>query len=386
MYYHHSLLLTPGPTPVPDHIMKEIQSPMVGHRSSDFEDIAEEAFHGLKPIFGSQNDVLILTSSGTSVLEASMLNIINPDDHFVIIVSGAFGNRFKQIAQTYYKNVHIYDVEWGKAVNVEEFITYLKSLNVTISAVFSQFCETSTTVLHPIHDLGNAIHHYNSDIFFVVDGVSCIGAVDVDLAKDKIDVLVSGSQKAIMLPPGLAFVAYNQRAKDRFQQVTTPRFYLDLNKYISSQVAHSTPFTPNVALFRGVNAYVESVKTEGFNHVIERHYAIRNALRQALKALNLDLLVNDHDASPTVTAFIPKDKEEVNHIKNQLKQRFNITIAGGQGHLKGHILRIGHMGQVSPFDILSVVAALEIILSDYRQVSLIGQGTAKFMEVIHNEI
>ncbi|NOJ58250.1 alanine--glyoxylate aminotransferase family protein, partial [Myxococcus xanthus] len=140
---------------------------------------------------------------------------------------------------------------------------------------------------------------YNSDIFFVVDGVSCIGAVDVDLAKDKIDVLVSGSQKAIMLPPGLAFVAYNQRAKDRFQQVTTPRFYLDLNKYISSQVAHSTPFTPNVALFRGVNAYVESVKTEGFNHVIERHYAIRNALRQALKALNLDLLVNDHDASPT---------------------------------------------------------------------------------------
>lgn len=386
MYYHHSLLLTPGPTPVPDNIMKEIQSPMVGHRSSDFEEIAEEAFHGLRPIFGSQNDVLILTSSGTSVLEASMLNIVNPEDHFVIIVSGAFGNRFKQIAQTYYKNVHIYDVEWGKAVNVEDFITYLKSLNVTITAVFSQFCETSTTVLHPIHDLGNALHHFNSDIYFVVDGVSCIGAVEVDLTKDKIDVLVSGSQKAIMLPPGLAFVAYNQRAKDRFQQVTTPRFYLDLNKYITSQAAHSTPFTPNVALFRGVNAYVESVKTEGFNHVIHRHYAIRNALRQALKVLNLDLLVNDHDASPTVTAFIPKNNEEVKHIKNQLKQRFNITIAGGQGHLKGHILRIGHMGQISPFDILSVVAALEIILSDYRQVNLIGQGTAKYMEVIHNEI
>lgn len=190
MYYHQPLLLTPGPTPVPDAIMREIQAPMVGHRSKDFEDIAQQAFQGLKPIFGSQNDVLILTSSGTSVLEASMLNIVNPEDHFVVIVSGAFGNRFKQIAQTYYKNVHIYDVTWGEAVDVKDFINYLSTLNVEVKAVFSQYCETSTTVLHPIHELGNAINQFNSNIYFVVDGVSCIGAVDVDINKDKIDVLV----------------------------------------------------------------------------------------------------------------------------------------------------------------------------------------------------
>ena len=165
---------------------------------------------------------MILTSSGTSVLEASMLNIVNPEDHFVVIVSGAFGNRFKQIAETYYKNVHVYDVEWGKAVDIEAFETYLHSLKHDIT-VFTQFCETST-VLHPIHKLGKVIKAFNQDIYFVVDGVSCIGAVDVDLERDNIDVLVSGSQKALMLPPGLSFVAYNHRAQERFKAVKTPRF------------------------------------------------------------------------------------------------------------------------------------------------------------------
>lgn len=127
---------------MPDQIMSAVQLPMVEHRSKDFEDIANNAFNGLKPIFGTKNEVLVLTSGGTSVLEASMLNIVNPDDHFVIIVSGAFGNKFKQIAQSYYKNVHIYDVTWEEAVNVNEFINYLKQLKVKISAMFTQFCKT----------------------------------------------------------------------------------------------------------------------------------------------------------------------------------------------------------------------------------------------------
>ncbi|COT21202.1 Soluble hydrogenase 42 kDa subunit [Streptococcus pneumoniae] len=167
--------------------------------------------------------------------------------------------------------------------------------------------------------------------------------------------------------------------------MTTPRFYLDLNKYVDASTKHSTPFTPNVSLFRGVNAYVDLVKHEGLNHVIQRHYMIRDALRVALKALDLKLLVKDDVASPTVTAFIPNSKDELALIKNQLKSRFNITIAGGQGHLKGEILRIGHMGKVSPFDILSVVSALELILTEYRNANYIGKGVTKFMEVIQHE-
>ncbi|KIJ86738.1 MULTISPECIES: pyridoxal-phosphate-dependent aminotransferase family protein [Staphylococcus] len=382
MKYYHPLLLTPGPTPVPEQILHATQLPMVGHRSSDFESIAEEAFRALKPIFGAKNDVIILTSSGTSSLEASMLNLANPEDDIVIIVSGAFGNRFKQIAESYYKNVHIFEVEWGKAVNVPDFIDFLKSLNRQVTAVYSQYCETSTAVLHPVNELGHALKNYDPSIFYVVDGVSCIGAVDVDLERDQIDVLISGSQKAIMLPPGLAFVAYNDRAKARFAEVTTPRFYLDLNKYLKSQAEHSTPFTPNVSLFRGVNAYAQLVNEEGFEQVIRRHYAIRDALRQALTALDLNLLVDEAYASPTVTAFIPNSKEELDYIKTELKKRFAITIAGGQGHLKGEILRIGHMGQISPFDILQVVSALEILLTEYRNQSYIGTAITQYTEVI----
>ncbi|MBN6755311.1 MULTISPECIES: pyridoxal-phosphate-dependent aminotransferase family protein [Staphylococcus] len=382
MKYYHPLLLTPGPTPVPEQILNATQLPMVGHRSSDFESIAEEAFRALKPIFGAKNDVIILTSSGTSSLEASMLNLANPEDDIVIIVSGAFGNRFKQIAESYYENVHIFEVEWGKAVNVPDFIDFLKSLNRQVTAVYSQYCETSTAVLHPVNELGHALKNYDPSIFYVVDGVSCIGAVDVDLERDQIDVLISGSQKAIMLPPGLAFVAYNDRAKARFAEVTTPRFYLDLNKYLKSQAEHSTPFTPNVSLFRGVNAYAQLVNEEGFEQVIRRHYAIRDALRQALTALDLKLLVDEAYASPTVTAFIPNSKEELNYIKTELKKRFAITIAGGQGHLKGEILRIGHMGQISPFDILQVVSALEILLTEYRNQSYIGTAITQYTEVI----
>lgn len=382
MKYYHPLLLTPGPTPVPEQILHATQLPMVGHRSSDFESIAEEAFRALKPIFGAKNDVIILTSSGTSSLEASMLNLANPEDDIVIIVSGAFGNRFKQIAESYYENVHIFEVEWGKAVNVPDFIDFLKSLNRQVTAVYSQYCETSTAVLHPVNELGHALKNYDPSIFYVVDGVSCIGAVDVDLERDQIDVLISGSQKAIMLPPGLAFVAYNDRAKARFAEVTTPRFYLDLNKYLKSQAEHSTPFTPNVSLFRGVNAYAQLVNEEGFEQVIRRHYAIRDALREALTALDLNLLVDEAYASPTVTAFIPNSKEELNYIKTELKKRFAITIAGGQGHLKGEILRIGHMGQISPFDILQVVSALEILLTEYRNQSYIGTAITQYTEVI----
>lgn len=382
MKYYHPLLLTPGPTPVPEQILHATQLPMVGHRSSDFESIAEEAFRALKPIFGAKNDVIILTSSGTSSLEASMLNLANPEDDIVIIVSGAFGNRFKQIAESYYENVHIFEVEWGEAVNVPDFIDFLKSLNRQVTAVYSQYCETSTAVLHPVNELGHALKNYDPSIFYVVDGVSCIGAVDVDLERDQIDVLISGSQKAIMLPPGLAFVAYNDRAKARFAEVTTPRFYLDLNKYLKSQAEHSTPFTPNVSLFRGVNAYAQLVNEEGFEQVIRRHYAIRDALRQALTALDLSLLVDEAYASPTVTAFIPNSKEELNYIKTELKKRFAITIAGGQGHLKGEILRIGHMGQISPFDILQVVSALEILLTEYRNQSYIGTAITQYTEVI----
>ncbi|QLK86264.1 alanine--glyoxylate aminotransferase family protein [Staphylococcus sp. 17KM0847] len=386
MYTHHSLLLTPGPTPIPLQIQTAMNLPMVGHRSAEFERIAAKAFSTLKTVFGTSNDVIILTSSGTSALEASMRNLLNFDDHFVVIVSGAFGNRYKQIAETYYKNIHVFNVEWGQSFNTADVLQFIQSINHPITAVFTQYCETSTAVLHPVAELGRALKTFDDNIFFVVDGVSCIGAVDVDMSRDNIDVLVSGSQKALMLPPGLAFVAYNDRAYTRFNEINSPSFYLNLSKHRMSLEKHTTPFTPNVPAFRGIVAYGDMIDEEGFQNVIHRHYIIRDAVRHALRSLELELLVSDASASPTVTAFVPRNTDEVQHIKNTLSKVFNITIAGGQGQLKGHILRVGHMGFISPFDLLPFIASLEIILTNYRNQSYIGKGTTTFMEVIHNEL
>lgn len=385
MYQYDSLLLAPGPTTVPRQILESMNQPMTGHRTSEFSQIIHNASRDLQTIFGTDHPVAILTSSGTSALEAAMVNITNPDDHIVIIVSGAFGDRFRKIASAYPFNAHIFEVEWGNGIDLEAFETYLKSLKVDVTAVFTQFCETSTSVKHPIHELGRMVHQINPDIYFVVDGVSIIGAVDVDMERDNIDVLVAGSQKAIMLPPGAAFVAYNNRAKTRFGEVTTSRFYLDLNKYITSLQDDSTPFTPAVSLIRGIQTYCDLISEEQFENTIKRHELCRNAVRESIKALDIDLLVEDQFASPTVTAFVPK-KEEVKKIKDELLNRFNITIAGGQQHLKGTILRVGHMGQVSPNDMLQFISALEIILSDIRGESVLGKGVSKFQEVVNQYV
>ncbi|MBW0767825.1 pyridoxal-phosphate-dependent aminotransferase family protein [Mammaliicoccus lentus] len=385
MYQHDSLLLAPGPTTVPRQILESMNLPMTGHRTKEFSQIIHQASRDLQTIFGAKNPVAILTSSGTSALEAAMVNIVNPDDHIVIIVSGAFGDRFKKIAASYPFNAHIFEVEWGNGVDIEEFEAYINALDENITAVFTQFCETSTSVKHPIRELGKLVHDIDPNIYFVVDGVSIIGAVDVDMERDNIDLLVAGSQKAIMLPPGAAFVAYNDRSIERFKEVTTSRFYLDLNKYITSLNDDSTPFTPAVSLIRGVQTYCDLINEEQFENTIKRHEVCKEAVRAGIKALDIDLLVEDQFASPTVTAFVP-NKEEVKSIKDELLNRFNITIAGGQQHLKGSILRVGHMGKVSPNDMLKFISALEIVLSELRGTSVLGKGITKFQEVINQYV
>ena len=385
MYQHDSLLLAPGPTTVPRQILESMNLPMTGHRTKEFSQIIHQASRDLQTIFGAKNPVAILTSSGTSALEAAMVNIVNPDDHIVIIVSGAFGDRFKKIAASYPFNAHIFEVEWGNGVDIEEFEAYINALDENITAVFTQFCETSTSVKHPIRELGKLVHDIDPNIYFVVDGVSIIGAVDVDMERYNIDLLVAGSQKAIMLPPGAAFVAYNNRSIERFKEVTTSRFYLDLNKYITSLNDDSTPFTPAVSLIRGVQTYCDLINEEQFENTIKRHEVCKEAVRAGIKALDIDLLVEDQFASPTVTAFVP-NKEEVKPIKDELLNRFNITIAGGQQHLKGSILRVGHMGKVSPNDMLKFISALEIVLSELRGTSVLGKGITKFQEVINQYV
>jgi aspartate aminotransferase-like enzyme len=257
---------------------------------------------------------------------------------------------------------------------------YLKSLQKDVKAVFATYCETSTGVFNPIKDLGRVTKDQTDALFFV-DGVSCIGAVPVDMEDWNIDILVSGSQKALMLPPGLAFVAVNQTAKEVIQGCKSKRFYLDLNRYLTSyDKERSTPFTPAVSLIYGALEVCHMIEEEGFEHVIKRHQVLRDMLRAGLKAIELPLLVSDEEASTTVTAVQTID-DSSKQIKKVLQDKFSISLGGGQKLLKGKIFRIGHMGYCTPFDILKVLGSIEMTLLELDGKNVLGTATKKAQEV-----
>lgn len=379
-----NLLLTPGPTPIPARVNQRMAAGMIGHRSGAFKVLMESVQKRIQPLFGTDQNVAVLSSSGTSSLETAMVNLISDSEDIVIISSGAFGDRFKSIAKTYPFNVHVFEVPWGEAVDTEAFKSFLNDID-NVKAVFSQACETSTAVVHPLDVLGNTVKSYNTDTLFVVDGVSIVGGMKFDMQASNIDCLITGSQKALMLPPGLAFVAMNDAARQKAKENKLSRFYLDINKYFDALEDSSTPFTPAVSLIQGLDEVLSIFEEEGYEKVYERHLLMRNMLRAGLKALDLELLVEDEYASPTVTAF-KSTSDELSTIKSSLENNYNITIAGGQKHLKGHILRIGHMGYMFPNDMLTVLSALEHILTKSRSQNYNGKALSAAQEVYYHGV
>lgn len=380
MLFNQQFLFTPGPTPIPERVKLAMNEPMIAHRSKAFSHLLEDVSKRLMPIFGAKDPVQLVAGTGTSALEAAACNIVEDGDHVVVIVTGAFGDRFANICQAFGASVHRLNIEWGKACEQDQLENYLKSLDVPIKAVFATYCETSTGVLNPIKDLGT-ITKLHTDALFIVDGVSCIGAVPVDMEDWQIDILVSGSQKALMLPPGLAFIALNQRAREVVKNCRTKRFYFDLNRYLTSYYEEtSTPFTPAVSLIAGMREVCNLVEQEGLENVISRHQLLKSMLRSGLQELDIPLFVADDIASPTVTSIKPNENS-IAPIKQGLQERFGIVIAGGQKHLKGKILRIGHMGYCTPFDILRVLTGLEMIQSNLLGRNILGKATAKAEEV-----
>lgn len=379
MLYNEKFLFTPGPTPIPERIKYAMNKPMIGHRSNEFPLLLEDVSTRLMPIFGSETPVSIISGSGTAALETAVANVIEENDEVVVIVTGAFGDRFASICTNFGANVHRLNIEWGKTCSPEQLESFLKTLNKNVKAVFATYCETSTGVLNPIQALGTVTKNH-SDALFIVDGVSCIGAVPVDMSGWNIDILVSGSQKALMLPPGLAFIATNQLARTVIKNSKSKRFYLDLNRYLSSyENEKSTPFTPAVSLIYGALEVCNMFEEEGFVQVIKRHNLLKTMLREGLKALELPLLTSDEVASPTVTA-VRTVTDTTKKLKNVLQATYALSIAGGQKKLKGEIIRIGHMGYCYPYDILKVLSAMEMALQQLEGAHFLGRATAKAEE------
>ncbi|WP_202080065.1 pyridoxal-phosphate-dependent aminotransferase family protein [Caldalkalibacillus salinus] len=382
MLQDHSILRIPGPTPIPPSVNQAMSQAMVGHRSEAFKHLLSRVAPRLKPIFGTNQDVLILTSSGTSALEAAVVNAVKEDDEVLVLVTGSFGDRFVKICEAYGIKVHRYDTTWGNAVQPEELKEVLQQ-HPQVSAVFATYCETSTGVLNPIEDLSKVIKQ-ESDALFIVDGVSCVGAVEAQMDDWEIDILVTGSQKAFMLPTGLSFVGVSPRAWEAIENNPRPRFYLDLRKYQSQLEQNATPFTPGVSLIFGLEKVLDLLEAEGLDQVYRRHQTMKNMTRAACQALGLPLLTDDKAASPTVTAIKP-ETFAADDLRNVMRQSFSITLAGGQNHMKGHIFRIGHMGYCSPLDVLQCISALECALVELGDDITLGQGVAAAQEVyIHD--
>lgn len=264
------LLLTPGPTPVARRTYQAMSQGIFGHRTSRFKEMSADIQTRLQPIFGTDNPVAVLTSSGTSALEAAMVNLVDDGDTVVLIVSGVFGGKFADIAGRYSFNVHIYDVTWGEAADPQAFEEYLNGLD-NVTAVFTQACETSTSVLHPLTELAEVVHNYNKETLFIVDAVSALGGADMNMQRDNIDCIVSGSQKAMMLPPGLAFVALNDRALSKVNSSRHGRYYLDLKMYFKSLEVDYTPQTPAVTLYQGLDDILDMIHEETIEEVFLRH-------------------------------------------------------------------------------------------------------------------
>lgn len=373
-----NLLRIPGPTPIPPSVQRAMIQPMIGHRGQETKELLERIKPKLKPVFGTKQDCLIVTGSGTSGLEAAVVNTAGAGDDVLVIVSGAFGDRFAKICDAYKMVVHRLDVTWGKAADPEQVKVYLEK-NPQIKVVFSTYCETSTGVLNPIQEISRVVHE-NSDALVVVDGVSCVGGVETKMDEWDVDVFVTGSQKAMMLPAGLTFLAVSDRAWKVIEANKQPRFYLDLKKYRDNIEKAATPFTPGLSLLFGLEQALVLMEAEGFANVYSRHETMMNMTRAAVKALGIPLLASDEDASPTVTAIEPDDFDG-EALRNVLKQEFGLFIAGGQQHLKGKIVRIGHMGYCEPADVLQVMSLFELGLKRLGKEIALGQGVRAAQEI-----
>lgn len=357
------MLMIPGPTPVPEQALLALAKHPMGHRSGEFSKIMAEVTQNLKWLHQTQNDVLILTASGTGAMEAGIINFLSPGDRVLVASNGKFGERWAEVCLAYGLNVEEVKAEWGKALDPDQIGEKLQAdKEKQIKAVIVTHSETSTGVLNDLEAINRHVKAHG-EALIMADTVTSLGAVSVPVDEWGLDVVASGSQKGYMVPPGLGFVAVSPKAWEAYKTAKLPRYYLDLGKYRKDAAKNTTPFTPPVNMFFALQATLGMMQKEGLDNIFARHRRLMLATRAAVKALGLPLFAPDEAASPAITAVAPAqvDAEQVRKI---LKKRFDIAMAGGQDHLTGKIFRIGHLGFVSDRDILAAISALEVALRE----------------------
>jgi len=370
-------LLTPGPTPLPPEVRAAMARPIIHHRTPQFQAMLKEASEGLKYVFQTKNDVFILTSSGTGAMEAAVVNILSPQDTALVVQAGKFGERWTEICKSYGINTEVLDVEWGQAVKPVELEKRLKA-NPKIKAVFTTLCETSTGVVSDIASCGRLIK--DTQAVLVVDAISGLGAIDLKTDDWSCDIVVSGSQKGLMLPPGLGFLSLSPKAAKLIENSKSPRYYFDLKKVKKAFDKIDTPFTPAITLVVALNEALKIIKQDGLEVVFARHRKLAEATRAAVKALGLELFA-PLDGSDVVTAVkVPAGVDGEKLVKT-MRDTYGVTIAGGQEELKGKIFRFAHMGFIEEFDIITGISCLEKVLTQMGYKFQMGTGVKAAEEI-----
>ncbi len=377
-----SYLLAPGPTPVPPETLLAMARPIIHHREPEFKPIFEACRRDLRYLFQTERDVLILAASGTGAMEASVTNFLRRGDKALTVNGGKFGERWGKILRAYGCEPVELSVPWGQAVDPEAVRSALDA-DPSIRAVYVQASETSTAVRHPVRELA-VITGERPDVLLVVDGITAVGVFELPMDAWGIDVLVTGSQKALMLPPGLAFIAWSAKAEKFLETSDLPRFYFDLQGEWKKQRDNQTAWTPAVSLVVGLKEVLARIREETLEGVHTRTARLARATRAAVAALGLELFAPD-SPSDACTAIKMPDGVDGLALKKALRERFGVTVAGGQDQAKGKIVRIAHLGYYDTFDAVTAVAALEMALAGQGHRVEFGAGVGAALQVLSED-
>ena len=354
-------LFTPGPTPVPPQVLAKLAEPMVHHRSRDFRAVFGEVLERLKTVFRTASDVLLFTASGTGAMESAVANLCSPGQRVLVVSAGHFGDRWIALAQSFGSDVAELRYDWGETPAAEDVASRLTELGGA-RAVFLTHSETSTGVVADVQSLAAAIRPSGAPV--VVDAISSLGAVPLDTDAWGIDVVCSGSQKALMTPPGLAMVSVSDAVWVAQGRSAAPRFYFDWERTRKAQDVRDSAFTPAVGLVAALNVALGLLLEEGLESAFDRHVRLGRACREGVKAMGLELFSPDEDRSAVVTAIRAPEGVSSTELVAALRDRFGVTLSDGQGSLKGKIFRIGHIGYYDLFDITTALAAVELGLAE----------------------
>lgn len=357
-----TFLMIPGPTPVPESVLLAMAKHPIGHRSSEFSEILKDVYADLKWLFQTKNEVFMYAASGTGAMEAALANLVNPGDKVLCCVIGNFGARWAKIAASRGAVVEKLEAELGRVINPEDLKAKLaEDTNKEIKIVTLTHSETSTGAKNDIETLCKIISNHGA--LSVVDGVTSVGCMEVKMDEWGIDVLVSGSQKGFMIPPGLAFLSASEKAWKVYEQCKYPSFYFDWGAHKKAVLEETTPWTPPVNLVFALHEALKMLKKEGLENIYARHKKLALGLRRAARALNLELFVKeDKNASYAITSIYPPKGVSVPDIRNGFKKDYDIVVANGQNALKDKIFRMGTLGFVSERDLITAVGVLEAVL------------------------